>query len=246
MSTHITLANRLIKSIMSYENPQVSDAVLYVDQNLGIGEDGCIYFMNLNSQRNRQLFLCSTSIYSDDYSFSLRSSSGLYTIFRLLAHPETFSPSNDDEEFISKLIWFKALMRNIKNQIGHHLFHELTYSILIDMTVVLNDKDNKGVIKFNFSKHSKVSNKNVHYTISFDLSFNFIEVNFNSHTYVDNYQVDDLLKFNEANKLMAFYVLFNYYTNPEIHQTFADMLSENPLSNETLAMYHDLVMMVNI
>lgn len=123
MSTHITLANRLIKSIMSYENPQVSDAVLYVDQNLGIGEDGCIYFMNLNSQRNRQLFLYSTSIYSDDYSFSLRSSSGLYTIFRLLAHPETFRPSNDDEEFISKLIWFKALMRNIKNQIGHHLFH---------------------------------------------------------------------------------------------------------------------------
>lgn len=246
MFTPVILANRLIESIMSYENRESSGTVLYVEQNLGFGEVGCIYFMNLNSQLKNHLFLCSTSKYSEDCLFSLQSSSGLYTLFRLLAYPETFSPSNADEELISNLVWFKTLILNIKKQLGQNLFHQLTSSILIDMSVSMSEKNNNAIIKFNFSKHSKVLKKNIHYNISFDLSFNFVEVNFCSHTYLDNYQVDDLLKFNETNKLMAFYVLFNYYTNTEINQSFSDMISVNPLNNENLAMYHDLVSMVNI
>ena len=247
MSTQITLAKRLITSIMSYENPQISDALLYVDQDLGNGEDGCIYFMDLNSQSNRQLFLCSTSKYSEDCLFSLRSSTGLYTIFRLLAQPETFSPSNDDEAFIYNLAWFKALMLNIKGQIGHNLFHELTYSILIDMSVSMNDKDNNAIIKFNFSKHSKVLNKNVHYNISFDLSFNFIEVKFDSKTYADNYQMATLAKFKPENQLVAFHTLLSYYCHPSVHQSL-DMVIDvaNDLNDDHLHAYEHMVNMIKI
>jgi hypothetical protein len=247
MSSHITLANRLIKLITSYENPQISDVSLHLSQTLGIGDAGNIYIRNRYLQRSHQLFLCSKPIYSDYYLFSLRSSAGLYTIFRLLAQPETFSPSNDDEAFISNLVWFKALMRNIKNQIGNNLFHELTYSILIDMSIAMNDKDNNGIIKFNFSKHSNVLNKNVHYNISFDLSFNFIEVNFDSKTYVDNYQKETLVKFKAENQLAAFYTLFSYYCHPSVHQSLDTVMNvAADLNDDNLHAYEHMVNMIKI
>jgi hypothetical protein len=245
MSTHITLANQLIKLIKSYENPEISNVALHVDQTRDSGYNGSIYIRNRNFERSHQLFVCSKPIYSDDYLFSLRSSAGLYTIFRLLAQPETFSPSNDNEEFISNLVWFKAMALNIKDQIGHNLFHELTYSILIDMSITM--KDDNGIIKFNFSKHSIFLNKNIHYNISFDLSFKFIEVNFDSKTYVDNYQRETLVKFKSENQLAAFYTLFSYYCHPSVHQSLDTVINvANDLNDDNLYAYEQIVNMIKI
>lgn len=247
MSTHITLANQLIKLINSYENPEISNVSLHVDQTSGSGYNGSIYIRNRNLEGIHQLFSCSKTIYSDDYLFSLQSSAGVYTIFRLLAQPETFSPSNDDEEFISNLDWFKALILNIKDKIGQNLFHELTYSILIDMSIAMNDKDSNGIIKFNFSKHSNVLNKNVHYSISFDLSFNFIGINFNSKNYVDNYQKETLAKFKSENQLAAFYTLFSYYCHPSVHQSLDSVINVvTDLNDGNLHAYEHMVNMIKI
>jgi hypothetical protein len=244
MSTYITLANRLVTLIKSYEDPEISNVALHVDQVRGSGCNGSIYIRNRNFERSHQLFVCSKPI-SSDYLFSLRSSAGLYTIFRLLAQPETFSPSNDDEEFISNLVWFKVMIRTIKDQIGQNLFHELTYSILIDMSITM--KDNNGIIKFNFSKHSNVLNKNVHYNISFDLSFNFIEVNFDSKTYVDNYQKETLVKFKSENQLAAFYTLFSYYCHPSVHQSLDTVMNVAiDLNDDNLHAYEHMVNMIKI
>ena len=246
MSSHITIANRLIKLIMSYENPQISDVSLELSH-IGTGDAGNIYVRNNYLQRGHRLFLCSKPTHSDDYLFSLRSSAGLYTVFRLLAQPETFSPSNDDEEFISNLVWFKALMRNIKNQIGNNLFHELTYSILVDMSIAMNDTDHNGIIKFNFSKHSNVLNKNVHYNISFDLSFKFIGVNFDSKTYVDNYQRETLVKFKPENQLAAFHTLLSYYCHPSVQQSLDTVMDlAIDLNDDNLHAYEHMVNMIKI
>lgn len=245
MSTHITLANRLIRLIKSYENPDISDVSVHIDQSHESRNDGNIYIRNRKFERSYQLFLCSKSLHNDGYLFSLTSSSGLYTIFRLLASPESFSPTKDDEILISKLVWLKALMTNIKDQIGNNLFHELTYSILIDMSITM--KDDNGIIKFNFSKHSNFLNKNIHYNISFDLSFKFIEVNFDSKTYVDNYQRETLVKFKSENQLAAFYTLFSYYCHPSVHQSLDTVMNvANDLNDDNLHAYEQMVNMIKI
>lgn len=247
MPTHIKLANRLVTLIKSYENPDISEVSVHVEQSRESGNSGNIHIRNRKFERSYQLFLCYAPMFGDDYSFSLRSSSGLYTIFRLLACPELFSPTRDDEKLITSLVWFKDLMRNIKNQIGHNLFHELTYSILINMSVSINDKNNSGIIKFNFSKHSNVLNKNVHYNISFDLSFNFIEVNFDSKTNADNYQRETLVNFKPENQLAAFHTLLSYYCYPSVHQSLDTVMSvATDLNDDNLHAYEHMVNMIKI
>lgn len=109
----------------------------------------------------------------------------------------------------------------------------------------MNDKNT--TIQLSFCKHSNLLNKNVRYNIYFDESFNFVNVEFLSHTDLDNNQVQHLSKFNGTNKLTAFYVLLYYYTNIEIHNNLVSMMDiDNDLNDENLFMCSNIISMNTI
>jgi hypothetical protein len=205
-----------------------------------------IYFIEPFSGVSFPLFLCCKTM-DGSTLFNLRSNTSLSSIFHFISYPEqyTTNPFFRDALFISNLGWMKSFIMSIKSQVGLSLFKEIANSVLIDLSIKMNDK--KSIIQLNFSKHSTVLNKNVHYNIYFDLSFNFIDVEFLSYAYIDNSQVEQLSKFSSSNKLMAFYVLLHYYTNIDMHNNLVSMLNvENDLNDDNLSICNSIVSMNEI
>lgn len=235
-------ANKLIKSIMSYENPQLSNVSLHVQTHI----EPNIYFIDPSSGIYEPLFLCCETM-DGSCLFNLRSTTSLSSIFHFLGYPAQYkdNPFERDGKFISELVWFKVFIRHMKSQVGISLFKDIATSVLIDFSIKMNDEHS--VIQLNFSKHSTLLNKNVHYNIYFDLSFNFVNVEFLSHSYIDNNQVRNLSKFDGANKLMAFYVLLHYYTNIDMHNNLVSMLDvENDLNDDNLSICSSVISMSDI
>ena len=237
-----TFTYKLMRAIMSFEQSEVS----YVTLHTQTDEEPNIYFIDSFSGVSRPLFLCCETT-DGSVLFNLRSTTSLTSIFNFLGYPERYdtNPFLRDGLFISELGWFKSFVQHMKSQVGNSLFKEISESVLIDFSVKMNN-DNS-IIQLSFSKHSTLSNKNVHYNIYFDESFNFVNVEFLSHTYLDNNQVQHLSKFNGSNKLTAFYVLLHYYTNIEIHNNLVSMVDiDNDFNDENLSMCSNIISMNTI
>lgn len=238
----LTFTKKLIQSIMSYEDSKASYVSLHIQDNI----EPNIYFIEPFSGTSLPLFLCCQTM-DGSTLFSLRSTTSLSSIFNFLGYPEHYktNPFLRDGLFISELAWFQSFIKTMKSQIGIALFKEISNSVLIDFSVKMSDE--KSIIQLNFSKHSTLLNKNVHYNIYFDLSFNFIDVEFLSYSYIDNNQVHNLSKFNGSNKLIAFYILLHYYTNIDMHNNLVSMLDvENELNDDNLSICSSIVSMSNI
>lgn len=136
-----------------------------------------------------------------------------------------FSNLTDDEKFVLQHPWFKSGRKKMKDQLGAFLLEEMMTSVLIDFYIRMNDTTQNIVMCF--SKHSYVSKRNVHYQVKFDLDFNYIDVEFQAPFHNDRYQIEDLKKFTVENRIQAFYVLFNYYTDVDVKMALDEAISTN-------------------
>lgn len=203
-----------------------------------------IYFKNDGESKLLFKYVSSTN---GDACFGLDIEKSKNNFCSVLHRPD-FANLTDDERFVLKNTWFIDGFRKLKSQLGPFILSEMSKSVMIDFYIRMND--DSSYILMCFSKHSDVSGKNVHYQVKFDLNFNFIEILFMSSTYKDRYQLDDLAKFSVDNKIKAFYVLFNYYTDVEVKtaldETMADEFTPftTYLTDDNLNICYDFVGML--
>lgn len=189
------------------------------DQHEIILSRNSIYFKKDNVKRSLFKYV---SAHNGDACFGLEIEKSQHNFCAVLIRSD-FSNLTDDEKFALQHPWFKSGRQKMKDQLGAFLLEEMTTSILIDFYIRMNDTTQ--TIVMCFSKHSYVSKRNVHYQVKFDLDFNYIDVEFQAPFHDDRYQVEDLKKFKFDNRIQAFYVLFNYYTDVDIKLALDEAIS---------------------
>lgn len=203
-----------------------------------------IYFKNDGESKNLFKYASATN---GDALFVLDIKKSQNNFCSVLNRPN-FAHLTDDERFVLKNSWFIDGYRKLKSQLGPFVLSEISKSVMIDFYIRMND--NSSYILMVFSRHSDISGKNVHYQVKFDLHFNFIEILFIVSNYNDRYQLEDLAKFSVDNKIKAFYILFNYYTDVEVKtaldETMADEFTPftTYLTDDNLNICYDFVGML--
>lgn len=238
-----SLSLAFIRYLLSYEDPDGSQISLYTRTQSKKSLPGIYFQWGKKSCSYHPIFLL------DDLDvngfFSLSTSSNLTNFIKRLAYPEMTNHIPPDALFISNLAWFKSFIVNLRASVGDDMFGQLMGSQLIKLIVSIHEK--KPFIALSFVKHSTVLNKNVHYTVILDLSFKFVDIYFNVYTYVDNKQHKNLSRFDTTNKLKAFYILFNYYSNIDVYNHLVGMLDiDTDLDDSNLETYKDIISMITI
>lgn len=237
----LELSNLLINSIMSYEDDE-SPLVLKQVRTKSSG----IVHIDLKGVRtplDSRLFECYQ--HSDNaWVYSLQSTMNMQQFFHMLAFPDRPAITVDDVRTQLNIVWLKTFISKFKNQVSPSLFHEICDSVLIDFSIIFIGKT--ASISLRFSKHSNYLNKNLHFEIEFDMSFNLISFNFIAGSYVDNYQEKLLDSFEASNKLSAFHFFIVYYAHESVHHQIDSLFDIAILNDTNIKDYENIIGMIKI
>lgn len=227
-------ANQLLDAIISHEDSNTSQISLKLVSD-SITEYTHICFSNLCKNNikdclEKNLKKSALFIYYNHSPIHCFSFNTKYSLSLL------FNDNIDLNDDLFNIVWIKKFIQHVKSETGSHLFHELKSSVPISLSV--NFVDGEPIIVFMFSKHSDYLNKNIFFTLFFDLSFKLKNVKFDCPTYQDGYQQKMLLRFDYKNQLLAFKLLLSYYSYSHVHVYLDELIDvSTDLTDSNLADY---------